>query len=96
MKLVTAKIIGRAVGDLAAVLMRPIHVEVTIEGNGRVDGIPSRRPMSSLRLNFSSPCMGSASQERVASQAWTLLDDDWELLANKTGASRLVFALSQT
>jgi hypothetical protein len=25
--------------------------------------------------------------------AWTLLDDDWELLANKSGATRLAFGL---
>jgi len=30
-------------------------------------------------------------EELVA--AWTLLDDDWELLANKSGANRLGFAL---
>ena len=26
--------------------------------------------------------------------AWRLLDDDWELLANKSGANRLAFALT--
>jgi hypothetical protein len=31
-------------------------------------------------------------EELIAS--WTLVDDDWRLLANKRGPSRLAFALS--